>query len=154
MQHIWVCIDIWPQYAFGFLLSNILSTAIETKSRDVSIFLRICVCAQLLQSCLILCNPMDCSPLLCPWDSPGKKTGMGRHAFFQEIFLTKGLNPHLLSCRRILYCQASGEALLPSRQSNYMRNAKYKYKTGWKGVGGESAHSSFIVNQVICKIYK
>ena len=33
-----------------------------------------CVRAMSLQSCLILCNPMDCKParLLCPWDSPGK----------------------------------------------------------------------------------
>ena len=30
------------------------------------------------QSCLTLCDPMDCSParLLCPWDSPGKNTGV------------------------------------------------------------------------------
>ena len=27
------------------------------------------------QSCPTLCNPMDCSPLLCPWDSSGKNTG-------------------------------------------------------------------------------
>ena len=33
------------------------------------------------QLCLILCNPMDCSPpgLLCPWDFPGKNTGVGCH---------------------------------------------------------------------------
>ena len=33
---------------------------------------------------------------LCPRDSPGKNTGVGWHFFFQEIFLTRGLNPHLL----------------------------------------------------------
>ena len=27
-----------------------------------------------------LCNPADCSPPLCPWDSPGKNTGVGCHA--------------------------------------------------------------------------
>ena len=31
-----------------------------------------------------------------PWDSPGKNTGGGCHALFQGIFLTQGLNPHLL----------------------------------------------------------
>ena len=44
--------------------------------------------------------------LLSPWDFPGKNTGVGCHAFCQEIFLTKGLNPHLLRllhCRRTLY---------------------------------------------------
>ena len=37
--------------------------------------------------------------LLCPWDSSGKNTGVDCHAPFQGIFLTQGLNPHLLvSC--------------------------------------------------------
>ena len=36
----------------------------------------------MLQSCPTLCNPMDSEPtrLLCPWDSPGKNTGVGCHA--------------------------------------------------------------------------
>ena len=34
--------------------------------------------------------------LLCPWDSPGKNTGVGCCALLQEIFLTQGLNPCLL----------------------------------------------------------
>ena len=54
------------------------------------------------QSCLTLCNPMDCS--LCPWDSPGKYTGGGCHFLLQGIFLTQGSNPGLLHCRQILYC--------------------------------------------------
>jgi len=29
-------------------------------------------------------------------DSPGKNTGVGCHALFQDIFLTQGSNPHLL----------------------------------------------------------
>ena len=33
-----------------------------------------CVCAQPLQLCPALCDPMDCR-LLCPCDSPGKNTG-------------------------------------------------------------------------------
>ena len=31
--------------------------------------------------------------LLCPWDSPGKRTGVGCHALLQGIFPTQGLNP-------------------------------------------------------------
>ena len=42
--------------------------------------------------------------LLCPWDSPGKNTGVGCHALLQGIFLTQGSNPGLLHCRQILYC--------------------------------------------------
>ena len=34
--------------------------------------------------------------LLCPWDFPGKDTGMGCHFLLQGIFLIQGLNPHLL----------------------------------------------------------
>ena len=41
--------------------------------------------------------------LLCPWDSPGKNTGVGCHALLQGIFPTQGLNPGLLHYRQILY---------------------------------------------------
>ena len=34
--------------------------------------------------------------LLCPWDSPGKNTGLGCHSLLQGIFLTRGLNCGLL----------------------------------------------------------
>ena len=37
--------------------------------------------------------------LLCPWDSPGKNTGVGCHFLLQQIFLTQGLNLGLLHCR-------------------------------------------------------
>ena len=33
---------------------------------------------------------------LCPWDSPGKNTGVGCHFLLQEIFLTQKLDPCLL----------------------------------------------------------
>ena len=42
--------------------------------------------------------------LLCPWDSPGKNTGVGCHSLLQGIFLTQGPNPSFLHCRQILYC--------------------------------------------------
>ena len=41
--------------------------------------------------------------VLCPWDSPGKNTGVGCHSLLQGNFPTQGLNPHLLHCRQILY---------------------------------------------------
>ena len=34
--------------------------------------------------------------LLCPWDFPGKNTGVSCHFFIQGISLTQGLNPCLL----------------------------------------------------------
>ena len=41
--------------------------------------------AKLLQSCATLCDPIDGSPLRlrCPWDSPGKNTGVGCHFLLQ-----------------------------------------------------------------------
>ena len=44
--------------------------------------------------------------ILCPWDSPGKNTGVGFHALLQGICLMQTLNPHLgTSCigRQVLY---------------------------------------------------
>ena len=52
-----------------------------------------------LQLCPTLCDPTDCSParLLCPWDFPGKNTGVNCQAFPQGIFPAQGSNPCLMS---------------------------------------------------------
>ena len=47
---------------------------------------------------------------LCPWDSPGKNSGVGCHACLQGIFLTQGLNSSFLLGRQILYHWATQEA--------------------------------------------
>ena len=41
--------------------------------------------------------------LLCPWNSPGKNTGVSSYSLLQGIFLTQGLNPGLPHCMQILY---------------------------------------------------
>ena len=45
-----------------------------------------CVCAQVTQSRLSLCDPMDYSPprLLCSWDFPGKNTAVVAISFSRE----------------------------------------------------------------------
>ena len=51
------------------------------------------------QSCPTLFDPISRlyrSRLLCPWDFPGKNTGVGCHFLLQEIFLTQGSNLCLL----------------------------------------------------------
>jgi len=49
------------------------------------------------KSCLALGTPQALpTRLLCPWEFPGKKTGVGCHFLLQGIFMTQGLNPHLL----------------------------------------------------------
>ena len=42
--------------------------------------------------------------LLCPWNSPGKNTGVGCHSFLQGIFPTQESNLNLPYYRQILYC--------------------------------------------------
>ena len=44
--------------------------------------------------------------LLCLWDSPGKKSGVGRHFLLQGFLPIQGSNPHLL--HQIVSCIAEG----------------------------------------------
>ena len=41
--------------------------------------------------------------LLCPWNCPGKNSGVGSHSLLQGIFPTQGSNLGLLHWRQILY---------------------------------------------------
>ena len=58
------------------------------------------------QSCLIVCDPVDCSP---PGSSVhgisflGKNIGVGSHSLLQGICPTQGSNPDLLHYTQILY---------------------------------------------------
>ena len=72
------------------------------------LFFYVCMCTQ---SCPHICSvvssslqPHRLSPirLFCPWNFPGKNTGVGHHFLFQRIFQTQGLNPYLLC---LLYWQ-------------------------------------------------
>ena len=67
--------------------------------------LAVCALCFVSQSCLTLCNPMDCSPpgSSIHGDSPGKNTGVGCYTLLQGIFPTQGSNPGLLLFRWILY---------------------------------------------------
>ena len=40
---------------------------------------------------------------LCPWNSPGKSTGVGCHTLLPGIFLSQGSDPGLLHCKQSLY---------------------------------------------------
>ena len=51
-----------------------------------------CCCCLVAKSCLILLP----TRLLCPWNFPGKNTGVSCHFLFQGIFPTQRSNPHLL----------------------------------------------------------
>ena len=61
------------------------------------------LCVVVANSCLTLCNPMDCSlPGSSVQGIPQKESGIGRHSLHQWIFLSHRLNQNLyclLHCR-------------------------------------------------------
>ena len=96
------------------------------KSRDITLPTKVCIVkamvfpvrnwtveswtvekveSEVTQSCLILCNPIDCS---LPGssvleDSPGENTGVDSHSLLQGIFPTQGSNPGPPQYKEILY---------------------------------------------------
>ena len=73
-------------------------------------------------SCSVMSNsvwPAGLSPgrLLCPWNPPGKNTGVGCDFLFQGISPTQGLNPHLL---HLLHWQVGSLLLMPLGSPQYL----------------------------------
>ena len=65
--------------------------------------------------------------LLCPWDSPGKNSGVGCHALLQGIFLNQGLNLCLL---HLLHWQLCSLPLVPPGKHCDTINT---WNTCWRG---------------------
>ena len=84
----------------NWLISFPVHIGVSTTALIPQKHLVMCVCS-VVQSCPTLCNP---TRLFCPCDSPGMNTGVGCHALLQGIFLTQGLNSHLLY---LLHCQVA-----------------------------------------------
>ena len=61
-------------------------------------------------------NGLKLTRLLCPWDSPGKNTGVGGHPLPQGTFPRPGWNPGLLLGRKLLYPWATRKAQHTSGQ--------------------------------------
>ena len=64
---------------------------------------QLCVCQSPVMSDSLRLHGLQLARLLCPWDFPGKNTGVGCHSLLQGIFPTQGSNLGLLHCRQILY---------------------------------------------------
>ena len=101
-KYFWnLCIPIWNLYVYKHTLKK------EQNEFFLPLFwniINMCVLCLVTQSCLTLCDPVDCSP-------PGSSvhgifqtriTGVGCHALLQGIFLMQGLNPRFL---QILHCR-------------------------------------------------
>ena len=96
---------IWVAFAWKLYLTWGISKLIHMLIRSIKLWFNWiikevifdpCMCAQ---TCLTLCNFMDCNPpdFLHPWNFPGKNTGVGCHFLLQRIFpLTLGWDLHHL----------------------------------------------------------
>ena len=97
-----------PKIHYFLLLSSIplycYITICLSIHLSMGIWVVFCVCL-VAQSCLTLCDPMDCNlpDSSVHGDFPGKNTGVGCHALIQGICLAQGSNPGLAHCRWILY---------------------------------------------------
>ena len=88
-----------------------------------------CVRAKSFQSCLILCDPMDCmqpARFLSPCNSPGKNTGVSCHALLQGIFLTQG--SHLQHFLHLHWQVGSLPRGAPGKPREWMTESELK---GW-----------------------
>ena len=57
----------------------------------MKIYNMLCACyVTSVMSISVQPNVLQPARLLCPWDSPGKNTGVGCHTLLQEIFMTQG----------------------------------------------------------------
>ena len=83
---------------------------------DLPVFIFSVLCAQLLQSYLTLCDPMDCSPpgSSVHGDSQGKNTGVGCDALLQGIFPTRIKLASLMFPVHFLYLMQIAKVHFPS----------------------------------------
>ena len=84
--------------------------------------MRLCLVAQ---TCPTLVQP---ARLLCPRDSPGKKTGVGCPFLLQGIFLIQGLNPGLPHCRQTFY-RLNHQGSLTCHNISQIRKTQGVYST-------------------------
>ena len=86
----------------------------------------VCVCSVMSDSV----QPRGLQParLLCPWDSPGKNTGVGCHVLLQGTFPTQGLNPCFLC---LLRWQAGSLPLAPPGKPMYTPHLPYPSICRW-----------------------
>ena len=93
---------MWNKYHLLTRLSFPLCVFLPPCQRPDDYVYEMCL---VIQSCLILCNSMNCSlpSFSVHGDSPGKNIGVDWHALLQGIFPSQRSNPGLLFCRWILY---------------------------------------------------
>ena len=104
-MQLWLVLEMSPLSAMlNFTFNHVFSLepSLMPGTQQHDIYAVLCLVAQ---SCLTLCDPMNCSlpGSSVHGDSPGKNTGVDCRALLQRIFPIQGLNPGLPHCRWILY---------------------------------------------------
>ena len=103
-----------------------------------SSFSIICCCCSLSRGQLFAALWTVACELPCPWDFPGKNTGVSCHFRLQGIFLTQGLNLCLLC---LLHWQLSSLPLAPpGRPRDITRFSQTKHMPREPGVTVASTH--------------
>ena len=107
----------------------VITSLFRYRANHYVVYLKLIQCLLVTQLYLTLPDPMDCSPsrVLCPWNSPGKNTGMGCHSLLQGIFLT---------CE--LYFNKTGKNLFL-----FMGKKNKNKTTGWVQQGGDEFYIYF-----------
>ena len=91
----------WNVHCFSYVCFYILCVTHMLFLVPFPLYWGFCCCCLVANLCPALLQPHGLCPTepyrpLCPWDFPGKSTGVGCHFFLQEIFVTQGSNWHLL----------------------------------------------------------
>ena len=91
--------------------------------------LRVCACSVVSDS-LRLCGLWS-ARILCPWDSPGKNTGVSCHFLLQGIFPNQGWNPRLLCLLRRKAC--SSPLVPPGKPWVWAKSGRWvKNREAWR----------------------
>ena len=121
---------------FGFNFSHTTLVYIFLKSQKIRwVEISIWISSLLLPINGLRKQYFKTTRLLCPWNSPGKDTGVDSHSLLLGIFQSQGSNPGLLHCRWILYH-------LSYQGSPIYSLSEFCWSEVWKDVTGFSAHKS------------
>ena len=85
---------VWGRMDTCTCMAELLCCALETITTLLISYA--CVLSRYVMSNSLRPHVLQPARLLCPWDFPGKNTGVGCHFLLQEIVPTQGSNLHLL----------------------------------------------------------
>ena len=96
--------------------------------------------------------------LLCPWNFPGKNTGVGCHFLLQEIFPIQGSNPGLPHCRQIFtteqsagkesICNAADSGSIPGLGSSPGEGIGYSLQYSWASLVAQMVKNPSAMSEI------